>query len=254
MAGLGTNTFRLLHVLTNMLENKKYIGQKMEATAGKLRSWGYSVETQILEGLPAKVISQAAAEEGIDYIYIPGRSNNILYRSLLGSTAKEVVRLAERPTLVHKKYPALTRFMYEEKLQDPLQLRKKFLRSVVFATDFGSAAERAIPYVQEIAQHAQKAVVLHAGERAGDPTSEAKRLREVEVKLASVEEKINLNYNSVETQARVGFPGRIIKKYSEKNVDLIVIGRFNLSPYAGIMGSTAEYATANVNCSILLIP
>jgi nucleotide-binding universal stress UspA family protein len=240
ISSLGANTYKLLHVLQNGDESKEKALKRLSHTAEILKETGNTFYAMVTEGLPAKEISRIASMENLDYIYIPGKSKNIIRRSLLGSTANDVVRLTEKPTFVHKKRPNIWK-------QEPL-------RTVIFATDFGEAAGRALPYVMELAKHIEKVVILNVGGRSADPQTEKKRLQYVDGKLEYLKEQLSTCYALVEMHARIGFPGRVIHEYSKHDTDLVVIGRFNMSPFSKVMGSTAEYVTSNVNCSILLIP
>ncbi len=63
---------------------------------------GVAVETDLRRGNPAESVVAAAAETDADLVVVGTARRSDEYRSLLGSVAERVTRLADRPTLVVK--------------------------------------------------------------------------------------------------------------------------------------------------------
>ena len=63
---------------------------------------GVEVETRVLSGRPAQVITDFARRNGIDLIVVGSQGKSGLERLLLGSVAENVIRMAECMVLVVK--------------------------------------------------------------------------------------------------------------------------------------------------------
>jgi nucleotide-binding universal stress UspA family protein len=63
---------------------------------------GVKVETLLLSGRPAQVITGFAAKNGIDLIVVGSQGKSGLERLLLGSVAESIIRMAECMVLVVK--------------------------------------------------------------------------------------------------------------------------------------------------------
>ena len=77
-------------------EGEKAIGQ-VQRIAG-----GVKLETRILSGKPAQVITGFARANGVDLIVVGSQGKSGLERLLLGSIAENVIRMADRMVLVVK--------------------------------------------------------------------------------------------------------------------------------------------------------
>ena len=240
-AGLGTRKFHLIHVLTPGLGDKEKAAARLKKLGGELEKKGLEAYAEVREGQPAKVICTAANLQQVDYIFMRGSCKNFLRRALLGSTAQDVMRLTDKPALVHKG-------CFKPDSGNPFN-------RIMFATDFGPAADRASAYVKAIGRFASWLVIVHAGKRAGDPFTESRRTHEIQRKLSRLHVALGDDYTTVETVSAVGSPVGVICRYADNlRVDLIVIGRFNRTSKQKIMGSTSEGVTGSVEASIFLVP
>lgn len=238
---LGTRHLHLLHVLSPGLGNRKQALRKLDDFGVMLRSFGYGISLDVQEGFPPTLICETARENDIDFIFLPWREKTKMYRAFLGSTAKDVVRLTDKPTFVFKYHPQ--------------SVEGDAIKRVLYPTDFGQAAERAEPFVRALGNPDSKLILVHVGERAADPFSEERRTTEAVQRLMALKESFASCFQSVEIHQTTGVPGKkIIKRAKENDAHLIVMGRFNDSPLRKIMGTTAVEVADKVRCSLLLIP
>lgn len=232
---LGTVYCQILHVagFGSLLRAK----QCLLNCANQLHEIGLQAEWALQEGIPAKTITNFAQTKQCDYIYIPSRRTNALYRTLLGSTAREVVRVTEVPVFIHKQHPPYW--------------QPASLRTVLLATDFGPAVQRALPYAQALGAPDRHLTILHVGQRSADPHAEKRRQEQIQKGLDILTGLAKPHFASLITRTGVGSPARRI--LAEK-ADVIVLGRLNKRPLGDFLGSTAEEVTQESRCSILLVP
>lgn len=234
---LNVKNIYLLHI-TSENDNTTRSKQQLDDIAMILKHLGFNVQTEVRGGQPATGICQTAKEKQ-SFIYIPGKRKNLLSATLLGSTTNDVLRLTTIPVLVHKARPAL----------------KDTIKNILYATDFKDAAQRALPYVKDLACAGGKLNVLHVGKRAADPFSEQHRRKNVMDKIKLLTKDLETHFSWVEGKEDVGTPSNYIAKYSEEiQADVIVLGRYNKGLTQKILGSTAERISGKVHSSILLIP
>jgi nucleotide-binding universal stress UspA family protein len=69
----------------------------------KRMAGGAKVETLLLSGRPAHVITEFAAQNGVDLIVVGSQRKSGLERFLLGSVAEQIIRMADRMVLVVKR-------------------------------------------------------------------------------------------------------------------------------------------------------
>jgi nucleotide-binding universal stress UspA family protein len=241
---LGTKSFHLVHILTSGLGKKEQLASWLAGMVEELQAEGFSATYQVIpEGHPATEIYRTADRENVDYIYLPANRRNIIQRTLLGSTSQDVIRLTHKPTLIHKNRP-------DPKQPHPVQ-------SLLYATDFAAAASRAFPYAKTLAAKAEKMLLLHAGQRGADPQAEISRQQYVQAELDQLRKRLAADIAApiIETYAGIGAAHRLIQQQAEKRqVDIIVLGRFNANPWLKALGSTAEKIIGAARCSLLLIP
>lgn len=236
---LKTEYFHLLHVLSPG-ENRKKALKKLEGIGSNLKNEGFDIVTDLQEGHPGKTISRVANGKDIDFIYMPANRHTFVHRVFLGSTAQDVLRLADRPTFVHKLRPRLEK--------DPID-------KILFATDLGDAARRAEKYVSFLGTTASELFITHVGDRAADPFEEERRFKRVNDRLARLEEDLGGYYERVESRSFVGTPHKVIEREAEsRESDIIIIGRFYTAGGMKVMGTTSGNITAKTKASVLLVP
>lgn len=204
-----------------------------------------TVDHEIKSGHVATVISDCAEEKNADFIYMEGHRRNFLYTALLGSTTRDVIRLTRIPAFVRRSRPEVP----------PPGSDACLFASALVATDFGEAAQRAIPYVRELARAGCRIRLLHVHQRAADPRTDSRRFERGERRLKALADDLRSEAPSVETHHITGNAHQVILRFAETHAtDLIVIGRFNAPPGWNITGSTAERVVDQARSSLLLVP
>lgn len=239
---LKVNSVHLLHVMSEGIGKKKRLQNYIDEIANTLSAeTEIELTTEVREGHIASEISQTATDIDADFIYITSNHRGFMYRTFLGSTSRDVIRLTEKPTFVHKSRPYLL-------AQEPIS-------RILYATDFGPTAQKAIDYVKYLGELVEEIYLLHVGKRAPDPFEEKRRQQEVNTKLEGLENELKDYYKPVESISAVGSPHKVIHSYSErKKADLIIIGRLSRPGGPNITGSTSERVSGSAHASILLIP
>ncbi|MDD5419476.1 MAG: universal stress protein [Methanomicrobiaceae archaeon] len=246
MQGFGTERFDLLHVFESGFARVGTVRRWLERLETTLRSDRDADITVLCRtGQPALEIIRAARENAADYIYIPSRQKGLLQTTLLGSTAQDVIRLTDLPTFVHKQRPDLQRRRAD----------KRAPRVMLYATDFGESAARALPYVRALCSDHCSLHILHVGRRGGDPRAEKRRQERVLERLETIRREVEPDIPAVEVRALVGIAHReILRTADASRAELVVLGRFGTAPMDLFLGSTAELVVNKARQSILLVP
>ncbi|MFO7966643.1 MAG: universal stress protein [Archaeoglobaceae archaeon] len=242
LQSLKVDSVHLLHVMSEGIGQKNRLKNYIDEVAHTLSAeTEMELTTEVRDGHVASEISQAANDSDADFIYITSNHRGFMYRTFLGSTSRDVIRLTEKPAFVHKSRPYLL-------AQDPIS-------RILYATDFGPTAQKAIDYVEYLGELVEEIYLLHVGKRAPDPFEEKRRQQEVNTKLEGLAKELEADYKSVEFISEIGSPHKVIQSYSErKEVDLIIMGRLSRPGGPNIMGSTSERVSGSASSSILLIP
>lgn len=198
----------------------------------------FTLSYEISTGHAAGEITRIAKEKALDLIYVCSNRGGLISRMLLGSTAADIIRLADTPALIDKTVP-----------------NYRCINSVLYATDFKIGADKALSYVKKLASSTRILFVQFVGTRAGDPTSEKQRKEKAEDDLQLLARDLG-EYSEVITINSLGRPSAQIKKAVYQNkIDLLILGRGNQRGVKkAIMGSTAEKLVSAVDCLVLMIP
>ncbi len=230
----------LLHVISEGLKDKRRVQKYLEDLIRSL-STDIRITADIREGHIPTEIAQTANEVDADLVYIMSNCKGLMARVFLGSTSRDLLRLTDVPTLVHKTRPSL--------------FNGETINKILYATDFGPTAQKALQYIKMAGEFADELYILHVGSRAPDPFEEKERQKEVNDKLENIKKELENYYGYVETISSVGVPHKAIYKTSEeKMADVIVLGRLSKSGPGNILGTTAERVSGFAHSSILLIP
>ena len=124
--------------------------EKMHEFSGRSELQGLVHDELVRPGTVWSVVSELIHGKNIDLLVVGTHGRGGLKKVMLGSAAEEIVRLAPCPVLtVGPNTPA------------PSGVRCEF-RSVLFATGFGAASEKALPYALFFAERCgAKLVLLH---------------------------------------------------------------------------------------------
>lgn len=96
----GSNITVLSVFLPRSAANLKVYEQYVHQAADILDDTPYTVQEEVLAGIPAEVISQYAADEQVDLIVMGAKGLRATMGILLGGVAQQVVEYSDRPVLV----------------------------------------------------------------------------------------------------------------------------------------------------------
>jgi nucleotide-binding universal stress UspA family protein len=150
----GTREIALVHVTKPMgypvslaIGEMGDLRQRLRSLAERLEKADFEVTIDVRSGSPAAEIVRVADERSPDVIMVGSRSHTRIGEAFIGSVAWEVVRRARRPVLLQRIEPIRP---------DPeaaLESRGSGLPDhVIYATDFSETAERALPWLRDLAQ------------------------------------------------------------------------------------------------------
>ncbi|RQD80861.1 MAG: universal stress protein [Methanocalculus sp. MSAO_Arc2] len=210
-----------------------------------LEEIGYTVEIRMGHDHIASAIADAALQEGVDEIYIKSKRRWHIETMLLGSIARDLVRLSDIPVFVHKLRPRLPG------PEDGVISRLDLI--ILYATEFDEASIRPIPYLKDF--RGARCHIVHIRQRRADPVSEQIQKDDIEKRLRAVEEELGPYYPEVTSEQRVGNPAKEILRIAEEiRADVIVLGRRRRAFLAAPMGETPEMIVIGSKASIFLVP
>lgn len=203
------------------------------------------VTTNVRTGSPAQEIVRGAENRECGLIAIPWKRKSRLQRSLVGSVTRDVARLSDTPVLVFRDR--------RSDGDDGL--------SLVYATDLGPVDEAVLPIIEEATTPIRSLTLIHAGERAPDPTTETRRAEEVENRLSAVKERVEARRGGarpypIDTAALIGRPRKSIRRFlTWRRPDLAIVGKGGRRHgINGILGSVAEEVAYRATTSVLIVP
>lgn len=260
---LGIEHITLFHALG--VEYMNFAGitflDKTKARLEKLKKTfeekGFSVDIVIKEGI-AHYELVAYGKENPDSILVLGsKGEGFLRRVLLGSVARETVRLSENPVL-------LIRLLEEkEELSSHCKLYcRDFNRQILFATDFSDSAENAFQFLKtNVAKQAAKIVLMHVQPAEVMKHREQAAIDEFDrIDLKRLERMKNAlkEFTSAEIKLEIkhGIPSdEIIKTKKEHDCTLIVMGAQGRGFISEeILGSTTQKVIERVKVDCLVVP
>lgn len=188
LAELGTREITLAHVTKPMgypvseaLEDLDGYRTRLRGLAGSLERNGFDVSVDVRAGSPAAEIVRIAEERNPQILKAGSRSRSRIGEAFVGSVAWEVVRRTTRPVLLHRIEPI------NPNPEAALESRGSGLPGrVVYPTDFSATAERALPWVLELAEIGVPSFTLIHAAAADDTESRrmaARRFDELEGEL-----------------------------------------------------------------------
>jgi nucleotide-binding universal stress UspA family protein len=212
--------------------------------SGMLR--GVPHEVLLEEGSLWPTVQQMISRHEIDLVVAGTHGRGEMKKMLLGSVAEEVFRQANCPVLTIG--PAVV-------AEAPKQV---FFSSILFASNFGKAAERALSYALSMAQeHAAKLTLLHVIEDAAAHTEEGLRRQQESfiIKLRDLVPPDAENWCKLEFRVTFGAaPEEILNMAKETKADLIVMGAKTSLSFAGHAPLTVAYSVAaHARCPVLTV-
>lgn len=209
-----------------------------------LEELGLAVEVKMGADHIASAIVEASLHEGVDEIYMKTKRRWQIGTMLLGSISRDLLRLSDIPVFVHKVRP---------RLPDEGSMLTREDLIILYATDFGEASTRPIPYLMEF--QGGWCHILHVRGRMADPFAEEIEKRRLHEKLTAVEEELRPYYGRVTSEEVIGDPSSQVLRISDQiNADVIVLGRKKAAFFSASMGETAERIVTSSKASIFLVP
>lgn len=243
LKAFGTRELFLAHIRqSSNARGEKRAVEAMRALTDKVREQGFEATYVVRRGghVPSRIV-EMAAELGAHYIAIHWRKVNAFRQALLGSIDGDILRLSDSPI-----------YCYNRRLIKPLTR----LEHVLYATAFGKSDRIIMQYLKDRDFAADTLSILHVGERAPDPDTEARRRERAEKNLARLAAECAHAYEQVDTAEVVGRVGaRILRHARQTKADLIVVGKKDDDgPLSSLTGSTAQSLPRRARCSVFVVP
>jgi nucleotide-binding universal stress UspA family protein len=219
---------------------------------------GLEIEPVIVDGEPARVITRAAIDHGIDLVTVVTHGRKGLSRALGSSTAEEIIAESSCPVLAVR--PPQREFVEHRDGQTQLRLKR-----ILLATNFRPSSVAASQLATQLAN--AMAAQLHAVYVIGDYFEQISMMFP-EGGLAAltrlqgyVEERMSHFERSepnATTHITEGRPYQeIIKLATSHEIDLIVLGTAvhrSLFGNSQVLGSEIERVIRNAPCPVLCVP
>jgi nucleotide-binding universal stress UspA family protein len=246
---LGVHTLLLLHVIPEralhelahlvpvhaLIEHQRMRATRLLADyAAKLTSRGFEVEALAPKyGNPAEWIVKTAQLHNVDLIVLGSKGHSILRRILLGSTAEEVVNLADRSVLVVKLALPHTPNIGEG--------------PVIAAIDFDLYLDDIIACSRTIARRAATDIILLHVLEPGEDEEEAKR------KIEDIAAQLRRSGAAVTARIVKGIkPAKaIVDEVAKSKASLVLIGPGSPS-HISLTGITGEAVLRRAPSNILI--
>ncbi len=197
------------------------------------------------EGIVWSEVVEAVKKNDIDLVVIGTRGRTGVGRVFLGSQAEEILR--------HSKVPVYT---VGPNVGGPASQRG-YLRSIIFATDFGPASLAATPYAVSLAEEfATRLALVHVfakrelGDEALDEnTADCERRLEA---MLPADAKLWADPTFI---VEHGEPWKkILEVAKKKDANLIVLGAYAPSSIPGLTRNTVHNVITHAQCPVLTVP
>ncbi len=222
----------------------EFVKEARETAAEQAREAGVpDAPVHVRAGFTAQLVNKVAAESGADLIVVGGHPQPALARSLVGSTGRRIVYLADRPVLIAS-----------EPRREPFQ-------RVLAAIDLSSDSREVLDVAGAIAGacgaalrplFALEPLPLMISEAA--IYDEAERARHAREQLEALLDSANLA-PGVEGRMREGDAGHeILEEAQDWDADLLVVGSHGFGFFDRLlMGSTSLYVLRHCHRATLVV-
>ncbi len=259
MTRVGMEELLLLYVVDSrhagmaLYEMKTYAERTLAGMEGEVALPGLAVRKTVGMGVPPKEIIDAAAREGADLIYMGGHGKGFFSRLLLGSVSDRVLKLSDRPVLVHK--CRLKGGKEEYSCENACEL---LFEKVIIATDFSLYSQNILPYIEELVESCcDDIVLLHVQEEDADKDDHAREenARERMEKLRETAACLEPHCRLAEIRLEAGSPVPTILEVAEEvGASLIVLGALGHRKVAEkLLGGVAEGVASRSERPVLVI-
>jgi nucleotide-binding universal stress UspA family protein len=252
LSDFGTREIILAHVVKETEYVSQDIGtaqstrRRLGSLAERLEGLGFTVTVEIAAGAPAAEITRLARERNANAILVGTRSHTRLYEAFIGSVAWDIVRRAQRPVLLHR---------IEANRPDPeaaLEVRSSGLpQRVVHATDFSVTANRATPWLEQLAALGVPAfTLLHTTDDGAARTAAAERLEVLGQTLRAA------GATQVDIEVRPGSAAESVLSLGGRDPrNMVVMGTQGKGALPElVLGSESRQVARGAAAPILLVP
>lgn len=253
MRELGTKEITLVHAAkpprgpaSQAIDHVEELRGRLNRLADDLRKEGFTVSVHVPTGSPAAAVVGAVRTRDPDIVLVGSRSRTLIHDAFIGSVAWDIVRHVERPVLLQRIEPSRS---------DPeaalVARGTGFPKHVVYPTDFSEAAERAWPWVLQLAKDQNPSfTLLHV-----IPSEEGRK--EIQERLESLADQLReRGATGVECRVRVGsHAAQILNAGGNRADTMVVMGTRGLGIVPGaLLGSVGRQILRTATSRVLLVP
>ena len=216
-----------------------------------LEDQGIAVTMEIMFGLPAHSLDEAAEKHDVSAILIGSHGKGILHSATLGSVTEKLLHLTRRPLL-------MARIAILEGERCHLACGKLF-SNILYPSDFSETAERALDYLAKIATETRSPVTLLHVYDEKNLDDEGRQRLEGGARFLAEAKKNRLQSRGIsEVTAELAFgdPAQeIIDRSTKGDFSLIVMGSQRKGLVREVfLGSVSNKVIRNAGLPVLLIP
>ncbi|MCW3489146.1 universal stress protein [Dethiobacter alkaliphilus] len=224
--------------------------EKLDQHLAELKDLGFGVRSLVRTGPAAQEIRDVAEEEDVDLVLLGAKGENRIREFFLGSTARDLIRICDKPVLVEK-------FKMLEDEQECAAVCTRKFRRVLLPLDFSEDSLRIYELVRDkLAPWVDEAVLAHIVDQGSSKKVVEKMKNEAQDRLAAL--RLNLADAGVETEIRIrtGIPSKYLAQIAEEDAVTLVMmptrGAGNVTEL--LLGSTAENVARHSSRPVLLFP
>lgn len=259
----GMKELTVLYVVDSkhagMAENmmKTYAENELKQLVGAISVEGLRVTRRMEFGVPAREILRVAGEEDSSLVYLGGHGKGFFERLVTGSVSNKVLKLADRPVLVHK-----CSIREKEEGYSCENVCELLFEKVLIATDFSAYAESIRPLLEEMVSSCCEDVTLLHVQDEGDVWAGALETMVEEEKAEHKMEKLRELASCLEPRCRMvdirleegSAVSTILKVAGEIGASLIVVGALGHRRLAEkLIGGVAEGVVNHSEVPVLVV-
>ncbi|MCC5794945.1 MAG: universal stress protein [Chromatiales bacterium] len=242
----GIKEITLVHVVVvGYAQGSGYGSQEtfrelLERQAANLRAAGLDVSVLVsAAGDAAEELVRLSHEEGADLIVVGSRSHNLLHRTFLGSTAREVLRRADLPVLIERIDPP------EDGAETCAPVCAQALDRVLLATDLSGRSHAAEVMTLALAPACGAVDMITAHESGAEGTS----ARALDLAASLSRLAPSSRHLRAEGTARDAITA------AARDYTLVILGKTDRNWAAGkVLVSTAAHVAEKAGRPVLLVP
>jgi len=176
---------------------KTYAQKELERLANSIAMEGLKVTTLVEVGIPAREILHIAGEVDASLIYLGAHGKGFFERLVTGSVSSKVLKLTDRPVLVHK-----CRMLEKDEGYECENVHKSLFEKVLITTDFSEYAESIRPLLEGMVESCCDDITLLHVQEEGDEWAGALAVELEEEKAADKLEKLKELASCLEPRCR----------------------------------------------------